>query len=457
MSVVAIEINDVGLRAIGAGGEIADSPGFAHTDGEVRTGAAARHEARLQPGRVFNHFWHDLSLEPLPGNVGGAESAADLAFHHLRALQEQIGAVERVILVVPGHYSREQLSLLLGIAREAGLPVQGLVDFAVAAADRPVPGRQLLHLELMLHQSVLTRLTQGRRLRREEVAVAAGAGQLALHDAWAAAVADTFVRTTRYDPMHSAEAEQSVYDRLGDWVAEAHRGGAATLSVPRADGEHTTTIKDAALAAAGAAALRDIARRVAATSRPGDPLTVLLSDRFAHVPGLHAALREAVPGLELIDLAPGAAGAGALRREAEIVSGGDSVAFVTSVSWDAAAARLATPPQEPRPAGAPPATHIVYGGRAWPIGAEPLSFGSEPADDDRVVVVTGDVQGVSARHCSVHRNGGDIILTDHSSHGTYVNGRRVEGSMPVQYGDIVRLGGGSQLLQLIAEQRDDGA
>lgn len=457
MSTVAIEINDVGLRAVGAAGEIVDSPGFAFTDGKVHTGASARHAARLQPGRVFNHFWHDLSLEPLPGEARGADSAADLAFHHLQAIQAQIGQVERVILVVPGHYSREQLSLLLGIARECDLPVQGMVDFAVAAADRPVPGRQLLHLELMLHQTVLTRLSQGTRLVRDQVTVAPAAGQLALHDAWAAVIADTFVRTTRYDPMHSAEAEQMVYDRVPEWVVQAYREGKAALAVTLGDKQHTATIKNDAIAAAGNEALRDIARRVAAASRPGEPLTLLLSDRLASVPGLHSVLRDAIPGIELVDLAPAAAATGALAREAEIVSDGDAVAFVTSVGWDAAAARLATAPSLPRPQRSCPPTHVVYGGRAWRIAETALTFGAEPAESEGRVLVSGDVQGVSGRHCTVQRSGSEVTLTDHSRYGTFVNGQRVEGTAQVHYGDIVRLGSGAQLLQLIAEQRDDGA
>lgn len=457
MDPVALEINDVGLRAIGEAGELYESPGFAYADGEIRTGAVAREEARLQPGRVFNHFWDDLSLEALSGNVRGAESAADLAYHHLREIAAHIGTPERVILAVPSHYSREQLSLLLGITREAGLPVSGMIDLAVASAATPAPGRQLLHLELLLHRAVLTRLRQGRRLRREQVTTAAGAGQLALYDAWAGAISDAFVRNTRFDPMHSAQAEQGVYERLPAWVAEAFHAGKTTMSVAGAGREHTTTVAAATLAQAARGPLRDIVRRVAAASRPGEPLTVLLSDRCVSVPGLHEALREAVAGVEIVDLPPGAAGSGALRRADEIVTGDDAVAFVTSVRWDAAAAAIATPPAAPPPAAGGAPTHVVYAGRAWPIGAAELYAGAEAGEGGAAIVVSGDTRGVSGRHCSVKRNGSAVVLTDHSRHGTFVNGKRIDGSATVFYGDVVRLGSGAQLLQLIAEQRGDGA
>ncbi|NNF67730.1 MAG: hypothetical protein HKM98_09505, partial [Gammaproteobacteria bacterium] len=120
MSTLVIEINDNSLRAGDASGMLADSPGFALLDGQVVVGAEARAQSRLQPGRVYNHFWGDLSLESLPGKASGAQTTADLAFHHLhRVWTELPSKADRVVFATPGSYTREQLSLLLGIARES--------------------------------------------------------------------------------------------------------------------------------------------------------------------------------------------------------------------------------------------------------------------------------------------------------------------------------------------------
>ena len=453
MSTLAIEISAVGLLGRTAGGGAFDSPGFAIVDGSVTTGAAAMSQARLQPGRVFSHFWEALSLETLPQTVRGANTTADLAFHHLQDVWTAMDPKpEQVILVIPGSYSSEQLSLLLGIARECKMPVTAIIDMAVAAAGRPVPGRQLLHVEPMLHSIVLTRLNQGQRLRRDKIATVAGSGLLDFQDKWAQPVSDAFVRNTRYDPMHSAAAEQQFYDRLPGWVATADRDGSVDAAVDRADKELRVTIKREVLVEAGAPLLRPIMRQLSALTQPDERLTLLLSDRLHSIPGLSEALTDS--GAELIHVPRGAAASGALNRAAEFVSDGESVNFVTSLKWEAYAAAALRPPGTPRPGQVSLPSHVVYGDRAWRLGEGALYFGSEPQESVRSVTLAGDTDGVSRRHCSIERNGREVRVHDHSRFGTFVNDRRVDGEATVHSGDIIRLGSSAQILQLVAEQAD---
>ncbi|MBT8137566.1 MAG: FHA domain-containing protein [Gammaproteobacteria bacterium] len=444
---IAIEIGDSGLRVRGAEGVLLDSPGYALVDGDVSVGAAALAQARLHPGRVFDDFWGQLSLDSLPGSVRGAATYADLAYHHLRQVWSETGREEPVILVVPGSYGREQLSLLLGIARECAVPVSAMVDQAVVAAEQPVPGRQLFHLELLARRVVLTELNQGRQLSRGQVSEQEGCGLADFYAAWANAVGDTFVRNTRYDPMHSAESEQRLYDQLPGWLAAVSRAGQAELSLPSGGRDHTVTVSAQSLAAAAQEQFSRLSRHIAATGRPGEPLTLLLSDRIQFFPGLVAALGDNLSGCDVVEQATAQAAAGALRRADEICGSGESVAFVTSVSWHRDAVSLPLP-QEERPAEVLP-THVLYRGRGIPIGSDTLTLGSQPTDSGRNVVLTGDLAGVSREHCRITRNDGVVVVEDCSEHGTFVNDRRIDGSVSVNYGDVLRLGGTEQLLQLI--------
>ena len=52
-----------------------------------------------------------------------------------------------------------QVGLLLGIARRIGIPVAGVVDAAVAACARLAARASVMHLDVQLHQSVLTSWT----------------------------------------------------------------------------------------------------------------------------------------------------------------------------------------------------------------------------------------------------------------------------------------------------------
>ena len=59
------------------------------------------------------------------------------------------------------------------------------------------------------------------------------------------------------------------------------------------------------------------------------------------------------------------------------------------------------------------------------------------------------MQGVSRRHCSIYRNGAGVVVEDHSSYGTFVNGARVQGQASLAAGDRVRLGTPGEELLLI--------
>ena len=63
--------------------------------------------------------------------------------------------------------------------------------------------------------------------------------------------------------------------------------------------------------------------------------------------------------------------------------------------------------------------------------------------------VAGALQGVSRRHCSIYRNGQGVIVEDHSSFGTFVNGARVQGRATLAAGDRVRIGTPGEELHLI--------
>jgi molecular chaperone DnaK (HSP70) len=57
-----------------------------------------------------------------------------VAYAQLAALATDLpGDARDTLLAVPGWYSREQLAVLLGVAREAGFTVVGLVDAGLAA------------------------------------------------------------------------------------------------------------------------------------------------------------------------------------------------------------------------------------------------------------------------------------------------------------------------------------
>jgi pSer/pThr/pTyr-binding forkhead associated (FHA) protein len=87
---------------------------------------------------------------------------------------------------------------------------------------------------------------------------------------------------------------------------------------------------------------------------------------------------------------------------------------------------------------------------------DPFVLGTDISDTDRGLSLTGATAGISRSHCSLFRAGDDIVVEDHSTHGSFVNDRPVRGRTVLATGDRLRLGAPGIELRLIAVARDDG-
>jgi len=445
-----IELNDAGIAVHSEEETLAKSPGYALLGEEsLVLGVAAESRARVQPLQVSDRHWDELSLEALPRPAGRMRNRADVACAQLAQVWRDAGAEgEQALLVVPGSYSRAQLGLVLGIARECGIEVTGLVDAAVAASAEPHPGRSLLHLDLTLHRAVLTRLTQGTRLSRASVETSERVGLAALHSAFVRAIAALFVRDTRFDALHHGESEQILYNGLPQWLAALESAGNVTLELQAAGKTHAVTLKREHLIEAAQPHYATLRELIAATTRPGEPLTLEITHRVAALPGAAASLAQ-LPSCEIVvlDSRAGARGALALTDHIAGPRTGESLSFVTHVPWRAAAG--IDMKGAPAASAAAQPTHVLYQARAHAIGAEPLVVGAEIPGGTRGFNLAGALQGVSRRHCSIYRNGQGVVVEDHSSYGTFVNGLRVDGRTTLAAGDRVRLGTPGEELLLI--------
>jgi hypothetical protein len=206
---------------------------------------------------------------------------------------------------------------------------------------------------------------------------------------------------------------------------------------------HETRLDAAQLTAALAPLAAEILRLVHSARRAGEALTLYVTERVSTVPGLLAelgTLRDAA----LVELPRAAAAGGALAHAGEIE--GPELAFVSRLAG-AAAASAARALAGQRPAAEAP-THVVYQGRVWALGPEPLVVGRTPGGP-RAIAVTGSLAGVSRTHCALIAGGGDAVLEDLSTYGTFVNGERVERRARLSAGDRIRVGTPGVELELV--------
>ena len=233
MRMIGLELSDAGIIAVGdtperlleIDGAEKESPGFALPEkNQLAVGKAAEKKAHVFPRLVTSHFWDQLNTEPLdhPGPYT-QQNHAEIAYSHMAQIWKQVKAHgDEIIVAVPGFYDRDQLGILLGIAKELGLPINGFVPMALAASDSPCPQKTLFYLDMHLHRTEIILLNQGKHLTCEDSIIIAEKGLAHLYREWVETIAAEFVRSTRFDPLHQARSEQELFDRLPAALKQLH-------------------------------------------------------------------------------------------------------------------------------------------------------------------------------------------------------------------------------------------
>jgi hypothetical protein len=361
--------------------------------------------------------------------------------------------VKSVIFLVPGFFTNETLGLLLGIAQDCGVPARGVVDTAVAASPELVSGRSLLHMDIHLHATVLTELVAAGGVARGKVQVLEAVGLAGLEQNWMATTAEAFVRQTRFDPLHDAGTEQVLADGLSQWLSALVDQAETGIELQRGERTLTASVTRRQLIEVAAPLYERLARMVDTARLTSGPVTLKLSHRLGRLPGLADRLRE-IDDVEVENLPEGQAVLGALERSGDILSPGENVRFTTMLPLHRAGALpvddLPPPPiadTRPRP------THLLAGSVVYRISEQQITVGAAPPADQRPVVVSGGVEGVSRRHCSIFRRDEDIVVADHSRYGTFLNDRKVQGEAVLAVGDVIRVGSPGSSFVLV-EARD---
>lgn len=428
-------------------------PGFALLeDRRLTTGDEAYANARIAPRRIQHRYWSELSTAPLADHRFEHLSSADLASRQLEDMWRASGANDddRMVIAVPAYMEPESLGLLLGIAAELKLPVAGLVDAAVAATRREYRNAVPVHVDIGLHATTLTRLAQADQVQFERAEVLRDCGLYALYDAWVNTIAEAFVRQSRFDPLHTAETEQMLFNSLPGWLAEAARRDKIELELRQGGATYQAELESLALTGAAAPWYQRIASNLRALYRAGETPAIQSSDHVARLPGLADMLVARVGG-ELFTLEPGATARGALARCRDGSPQEGSIGLRRRLPWDQSPMEVAAETTREGRAGTP--THILHRATAYAIDGKPLVLGSEQADGERTIVLGTDMPGVSRRHCSLRLAGGQCLLEDHSRYGTFLNGHRIDGSTVLETGDSIRVGSPGYELQMISTAR----
>ena len=452
MSLLAAHMNDAGITVLSADRILYREPGFALLeDDDLATGMKAFQNARVKPRRIQSKFWSDLKTDPLPDRRFKHLSAADLASRHFEQVWQTVSSSgDRLVVAVPAYMNSANLGLFLGIANELNVPVVGLVDAAVAATRREYKGAIPVHVDLSLHVATLSRLAQTGQAQLDRSAVVESSGLMSLYDAWIRVIADAFVKQSRFDPLHTAETEQLLHDRLSDWLARASSSDKVTLDVDYRGISHSAELESLHLISAAAPVYQRIASQLRAIFRADEAPAIQLSDRAARMPGLADMLGARVGG-EVFLLEPGATARGLVTRCRDMQRGDGGVTLIRQLPWDQKAVEIRRT-EAPAATGLP--THLLFDNTAFSIDGRPLTLGSQRVPGERWIDLDGEMPGISRRHCSLESRNGQCVVQDHSRYGTFLNGHKIDGSAVLQVGDLLRLGTPGYELRLIMTEAD---
>jgi len=232
MSIALLDINDSNLQ-LWHGDRLLQSPGIALLEGQqYRFGLQARDAARLRPRDINSRYWWQLNTKPLQPALGPARHTADLVHAHLLDIHQQAGEPAEIILAASSSMQREQLSLLLGIIEQCPFSAVGLVNRSVALTSLEGGAGKFYHLEIQLHQAVVSELTAHQGIiELQHVFPLPGCGLLQLQDQLADIIGSAFIQQSRFDPRRSANSEQQLYDHLPEVLRALESSGEYHLDI----------------------------------------------------------------------------------------------------------------------------------------------------------------------------------------------------------------------------------
>ena len=359
-----------------------------------------------------------------------------------------------IVGATPPWWTAEQIAALIAITREYNVPIIGLVDASVAAVRNEYPGRELLQIDAGLHTLTLTHMRQNGQVSIGEREFFPSLGVESLQRLATELIARRFIEYSRFDPLHSAEMEQALFNHLPDWLDRVTRDVDARLELKSGDDRFRATIDAADFKERMGAACEPLLQRLRSRIVMRGPHVVQVPQRLVEFPGVIESLMR-LQECEIHVLEPGAAALGTLSR---IVSKwGVEPVVQTELPWDRPAVAREAASVAPTGRSERAASHLLAGHRAFRLGAEPLRIGTSVTADEWGVVLDTGLRGVSRHHCTVRTENGTLMLFDHSRFGTMLNGHRVDSAAVLKAGDVITLGTPPVELRLIAEVSGNGA
>jgi hypothetical protein len=280
MSFTVIDLNDTNIRVAKDEQILLNSPGYAVIkDDKIAFGSQAAKLMRIYPRNTHDDYWYRLSQDTIKSTSNQIRHNADLAYMQLAEINEQAGQTIKWLLAVPASFNQEQLGLLLGLLKAANYENVQLVDSALLASTARLSRGEHLHLDMQLHQSVLTSLETDDKHKVVAANVLPDAGLLSIYEKCAKLISTEFINQSRFDPQHNAESEQLLFENIPGCLATLTTSSISKLGLEYQGQSYSANITREGILEI----LTPIYNRIYKSI--GDDKQLILSHRFGMLPG----------------------------------------------------------------------------------------------------------------------------------------------------------------------------
>ena len=356
-----IDFNDLMLTGYGPDGAIQHAaPALANVDddGQLTFGEAALRRHRSQPQTSQSHYLARLTDAVFTPSIGQAQTQADLLYYQLAGLQQQ-QTTDEVAAVITSQLSNTQLGLLLGICEALPLKVRCFIDRALLAHPQQMSNDSYHVLDLGLHQSVLSRVAMEQQtLRVIEHKALPNLGLFTIVDGWLNQIADVCIQNSRFDPLHNAAGEQSLFDQIYAWLQQ-EQGGNLNVSVMHNGASRNIEVTTQELSATLQKRIdQELFSAVGALQ---------LTATSNHLPGIQNLIKSIMNNTQIVDLNHYLINAISIHENASEAQ----VERISELNMQRTEASLSAPAiannEDASGAAKVPATHLLLGSTAKPL------------------------------------------------------------------------------------------
>ena len=451
MSTVVIDIYGCGIR-IGDKEQIivdSDSCALIESSNNIIVGSDAVQQAHLQPRDINLNYWDKLSVD---SGTRHAISNAEIAYTHLKQVWEQANISDRdVVISVANTFTKQDLGLLLGITEKLAIPVRGIMCNAILAQSGPLHNCKVVFLDLRQSSLIVSEIVQNKK----EISVGPPIkifrfGLQSLLIAVAEFISKQFISETRYDPMHLAQDEQQLFNKLPEWLSEIQSSEIIECELGTDAKKHRIQLSRKSLQEVNESLYARMSSYLSMEYSHEASLTIMCSASCTKIYGVVEYLQK-LPGCAVTVLNKNSLINQALLQLDQIQTKNEQVHYITSLEWNKTSAPVSVNynPGNLSELSLIP-THALINNQAYLISEETYLIKNSHAN-------TLTIKTIYSKYatCKITKKGFLVEIEPLSNDSLTLNNESLHTSRAVQIGDLVNVKGFSNQLDFIKVSSDE--